>query len=225
MILVGQYDSPYVRRVAVSMNVLGLPFSRNPLSVFGDADTMRTINPLGRVPSLILDDGEVLVDSAAILDHIDQSVGPARALLPPSGPERRHALQIMAIASGATDKAIAIGYELLLRPPELVHQPWIARNKLQLETAVKALEALVPAAGWFGGARLMQPDITVAAALGYIRFREPLIGVLSPHPKLARLSAAAEAKAEFQAALPGLDEIGGPELEARAGLARFKGGA
>jgi len=57
MILVGQYDSPFVRRVAVTLHHYGLPFSRNTLSVFGDAKDMQKINPLIRIPSLILDSG------------------------------------------------------------------------------------------------------------------------------------------------------------------------
>ncbi len=221
MILVGQYDSPYVRRVAVTLHHLGLPFERRDLSVFGDAEAMRTINPLGRVPSLVLDDGEILVDSAAILDHLDEVVGPSRALMPAKGPERRHALQIISLATGATDKAGAIAYEQLLRPDERIHQPWIDRNKLQLDTAVAALEALVPHTGWLGGGRLLQPDITLAVALGYIRLRLPQTGALPPHPNLTRHSRDAEALPEFVKALPTIQEIGGPE--AQAGLDRLRG--
>ncbi len=91
MILIGHYDSPYVRRAAVALTALGIPFTRNPLSVFSDAEALRRINPLGRVPALVLDDGEVVIDSAAILDYADQIVGPVRALVPPGGRERRRA--------------------------------------------------------------------------------------------------------------------------------------
>lgn len=223
MILIGQYDSPYVRRVAVSLHVLGLPFARQGLSVFGDADAMRTINPLGRVPSLVLDTGEVLVDSAAILDHLDETAGSAAALLPVKGPERRHALQIIVLATGAIDKAGSIAYEQMLRPPELIHQPWIDRNKVQLDAALFALEELTPEKGWFGGRRLLQPDISVAVALGYIRFRSTIMAALPDLPKLARLSKEAEALPAFAAALPSLDEIGGEAGAARAGLARLRG--
>lgn len=76
MILVGQYDSPFTRRVGIALHWLGMPFSRNTLSVFANADQARTINPLGRVPALILDDGEVLIESGAMLDHIDEVAGP-----------------------------------------------------------------------------------------------------------------------------------------------------
>src|ERR1041384_153901 len=100
MILVGQYDSPYTRRVAVSLHLLRFKFEHDTRSVFGDFDSMRTTNPLGRVPSLILDDGTTLIDSAAILDWLDQEVGPERALLPDGGLARRQALQRIALASG-----------------------------------------------------------------------------------------------------------------------------
>ena len=79
MILVGQYDSPFVRRVAVSLRVLGFAYEHDSRSVFGDFDSMRTTNPLGRIPSLVLDDGQVLIDSAALLDWLDEAVGPGRA--------------------------------------------------------------------------------------------------------------------------------------------------
>src|SRR5579864_5561457 len=101
---VGQYDSPFVRRVAVSLRVLGLAYRHDTRSVFADFDAMRSVNPLGRIPSLVLDDGETLIDSAAILDWLDQSVGPARALVPAAGAARRHALRRIALATGAIDK-------------------------------------------------------------------------------------------------------------------------
>src|SRR4051794_18623024 len=85
MILVGQYDSPYVRRVAISLRVLDFAYEHDTRSVFGDFDSMRQTNPLGRIPSLVLASGETLIDSAAILDWLDEQVGPERALVPRSG--------------------------------------------------------------------------------------------------------------------------------------------
>src|SRR5258708_17139530 len=105
MILVGQYDSPYVRRVAVSLRVLGFDYEHDTRSVFGDFDSMRQTNPLARIPSLVFDDGEVLIDSAAILDWLDETVGPARALLPTARPQRPRALRLLALATGVMDKA------------------------------------------------------------------------------------------------------------------------
>lgn len=223
MLLVGHFDSPFVRRVGVSMHILGLPFERNLLSVFGDAEAMRAINPLGRIPSLILDDGEVLIDSAAILDHLDEVAGPARALLPASGRPRREALRLIAIATGATDKAIAIAYERLMRPIALRHPPYIERCKTQMLTALAALEAAAPESGCFAGDRIGQSDITIACALAYIRLRTDDIGTLPAHPKLDRFCRMAEAHPALAACLPSPAEIGGPEADARAAIARMRG--
>jgi glutathione S-transferase len=205
MQLVGQYDSPYVRRVAVSLHLLGVPFTRNTISAFADEAQMRRINPLVRIPSLVLDDGEVLVDSHAILDHIDETVGPERALLPPRGPERRRALKIVAYATGAIDKAGAVAYERLLRPVDKVHQPWIDRCLGQLAAALAALEAL-PQSPWLMGPRIMQADITVTAMLGYLRLRVPDGLPKGRYPNLERLSAACEALPAFAATVPAPDE-------------------
>ena len=98
--LIGHFDSPFVRRVGVSLHMLGVPFDRSPLSVFGDAAKLRTFNPVGRVPALVLEDGDVLIESAAILDYLDDISGPDRALLPSRGKARRDALQTIALAMG-----------------------------------------------------------------------------------------------------------------------------
>src|SRR5215471_8482142 len=141
MILVGQYDSPYVRRVAVSLRALGFDYEHDTRSVFGDFESMRQTNPLARVPSLVLDDGEVLIDSAAILDWLDETVGPARALIPRFGPERRRALRLIALATGAIDKAVVSAYERLIRPELRCWPDWIARCRVQTEGAIAALAA------------------------------------------------------------------------------------
>jgi glutathione S-transferase len=209
MILVGQLDSPYVRRVAVSLVVLGLPFERRLLSVFRHAEEMRRFNPLGRVPVLVLDDGATLIDSAAILDYLDDLVGPDRALLPRSGTARRDALRIMALATGCIDKAMAIAYEQR-RARELIDASWITRCRGQLDSGLVALdEAIRPSFE-----RLMQPQVTTAAALGYVRVRVPDAVSTGRYRNLDGLAAACEALPAFRACVPTVAEIGGPDAEA-----------
>ena len=142
MILVGQYDSPYTRRVAVSLGLLDFSFEHDARSVFADFESMRTTNPLGRVPSLILPDGTVLIDSAAILDWLDQQVGPERSLLAPSGPERQQALQRIGLATGTIDKVLGGAYERLVRPAAYRWPDWLARCRTQAEGGLAALAAL-----------------------------------------------------------------------------------
>jgi glutathione S-transferase len=201
--------------VAVSLNLLGMPFERDTRSVFADADEMRRINPLGRIPSLVLDGGEVLIDSVAILDHLDELAGPARALLPARGEERRRALRIVALAAGAVDKAGAQTYERSLRPPEKVHQPWIDRCRVQMEAALAALESEAAASGsgstWFLGRGPLQPDITTGCMIGYLRLHMGSLlpaGIFSEarYPALTRLSAELESLPAFRAARISEDE-------------------
>jgi glutathione S-transferase len=205
VILIGQYDSPFVRRVAASMTLLGLPFTRNPLSVFGDADRMRTINPLGRVPSLVLDDGEVIADSGAILDHLDETVGPERALLPRSGKARRDALQIVTLACGAGELAVSLAFETLLRPAEKHHQPFIDRRRTQIAAALAALDGRADPA-WLDAGRPRQTGVTAACILGYLRLRLPDTVPKGLYPALDRLAAMAETLPAFVACRPAADE-------------------
>ncbi len=224
MKLIGQYDSPYTRRVAISLSHCGVGFEHVGLSVYADADEMRRINPLGRIPALVRDDGEVLIDSAAILDWLDESVGAARALIPATGPERRGALRIIALATGAIDKAMAISYERYRRPPQTIHQPWLERLGLQLESTLIALDEL-PQGPWLMGDNLSQPDITVAATIGYIRCYLPDLIPPERYGRLAALASQCEALPIFQACLPSAQDIGGDPGEAAAALLRLQGKA
>ena len=197
MILVGQYDSPYVRRVAVSLRVLGFAYDHDQRSVFGDFASMRATNPLGRIPSLILDDGTVLIDSAAILDWLDQAVGTERALLPVAGVARMHALKRIALATGANDKLIALAYERLIRPAALHWPQWISRCLTQIESAFDALEP----EDWSGP--LDQAQITVGCTIGYARLGAPDVLPPGRYPRLEALCARLAARPEFAATEPG----------------------
>jgi glutathione S-transferase len=206
MILVGQYDSPYVRRVAITLHHHGLAFTRNPISVFADAGDMAKINPLVRIPSLVLDDGEVLIDSAAIIDHLDEVAGPARALTPRSGVERRRVMQLTAAATGAIDKAGAVVYERHFHGPEAVNAQWLARCQGQMIGGLSFLEGQLTAT-WLALDRFTQADLTAAALLGYLRLRMPEIALDRDYPQLKRLSERCEAMPSFAAARPSPDEV------------------
>jgi glutathione S-transferase len=198
MILVGQYDSPYVRRVAVSLRVLGFVYEHDTRSVFGDFAAMREVNPLGRIPALVLDGGEVLIDSAAILDWLDQTVGPARALVPPGGAERRRALRLIALATGAIDKVGAAAYERLMRPAALRWPEWTLRCRTQGGGALAALGA----EAWPPTEIPDQAQITTACMIRYVRLADAELLPPGRHPSLDALSTRCEALPEFQATWP-----------------------
>lgn len=198
MILVGQYDSPYVRRVAISLRVLGFDYQHDTRSVFADFDAMRKVNPLGRIPSLVLDSGETLIDSAAILDFLDETVGSERALLPRSGAERRKALRLIALATGAIDKAGAATYERVIRPAAYRFPDWIVRCRTQAAGAIEALGA----EPWAPSARLDQAEITAACMIRYVRMADPELLPAGRYPTLDALSERCEARPEFRATYP-----------------------
>src|SRR5260370_25450378 len=125
MILIGQYDSPFVRRVAIALRLYGLSFEHRPWSTFGEADKIAPYNPLRRVPTLVLDGGEALIESTAILDYLDELVGPEKAMIAERGPDRRRGLKICALATGLADKAVSLVYERVLRKDQL--KLWVER--------------------------------------------------------------------------------------------------
>jgi glutathione S-transferase len=195
MILVGQYDSPYVRRVAISLRVLGFDYAHDTRSVFGDFDCMRGTNPLGRIPSLILESGETLIDSAAILDWLDEQVGRERALLPTRGPARREALRRIALATGAIDKFGTVNYERLIRPPQFRWPEWIARCLTQGTAALTAAETVE----WPPDAPLDQAQITTCCMVNYLKVTAPDCFSSRQFPKLDALWQRLEQHPAFRA--------------------------
>lgn len=140
MLLIGVNRSPYTRRVAITLQAYGLTYEQRSLSGFDNRSEVRCHNPLGRIPTLVLDDGEALVDSAAIIDHLDEVYGRDRALTPPGGAERRAVLRVAALMMGACDKLLAAAYERNHRPAEKVHQPWREDCIQQASEALAAVD-------------------------------------------------------------------------------------
>lgn len=195
MLLVGSYASPFVRRVAVTLKLYGLPFEHRPVATDRDAVAIRTFNPLGRVPALVLDDGELVIDSAMIIDHLDEMVGPARALTPRSGPQRRRINRMVALATGAADKYVAAYYERTKRPDSHVWQPWLKRLEGQIETALLALDGMVQGP-WLAGEALTQADVATIVAVQAMRFDMPH---LAPEGRFSALDALARSAAGLDA--------------------------
>jgi glutathione S-transferase len=200
MILIGMFDSCFVRRVAVSMHLLEIPFEHRGWSVGKDFDLIREFNPLGRVPTLVLDDGEALMESAAILDYLDDLVGPARALLPPAGRDRREALRAMSIALGAAEKGVLQIYETVFRPEEKRHAPWVDRCRVQMHGALAELErGATGRPGWLVGEHMTQADITTSCVFTFLC--DALgVGSAGAYPGLTGLTGRCERLPEFRAA-------------------------
>jgi glutathione S-transferase len=184
VILIGMFDSPYVRRVAIAMTLLGLEFEHRNWSVGKDFDRIREYSPIGRVPALVLDSGEVLAESAMILDYLDSLVGPQRALLPVEGDARRQSLRLIGLATGAVDKGIAIVMERVFRPEEKRHAPWTDRCRAQAQGALAELEkhSAQRSGRWLVGEAMTLADITLGCNGTYLREAVPMD--LSGYPHL-----------------------------------------
>src|SRR4051794_9676674 len=165
MLLIGVNRSPFTRRVAITLNIYGVPFEQHALSGFDNRREVRASNPLGRIPALVLDSGETLIDSNAIIDHLDEAYGGDRPLTPRSGPERRTVLKVAAMMMGACEKCLHAAYERNRRPPEKLHQPWIDDCMAQVSAALVAVDAMIdPAKPYLLLERLTQADVTAVVA-------------------------------------------------------------
>lgn len=199
MILIGQYDSPFVRRVAVALRLYGMAYEHRPWSVFSDAAEVARFNPLKRVPTLVLADGEVLIESGAILDHLDEVAGPDRALIARQGAHRRRSLKLCALATGLADKAVSLVYEGVLHKER--SDLWVERCTGQIGAVLDVLEAervAAPGPWWFGD-RIGHADIAAGCALRFVGEAHPAVFDRSRWPALAAHSDACEAMTEFKA--------------------------
>ena len=184
MILIGLYDSPFTRRVAIALTLAGHAFEHRAWSVGADFDRIRQYSPLGRVPVLVLDDGEVLTESSAILDWLEHE-HPQLGLLPSKGAARREALRLIGLASGAADRGVAMVLERIFHAPEARSQAFLARGTTQVEGTLAALDAACAArpGQWLVGEAMTLADITVACHASYLKDAVP--AELSRWPALA----------------------------------------
>ncbi|WP_455373422.1 glutathione S-transferase family protein [Limibacillus halophilus] len=202
MKLFGNYLSPYTRRVAVALELLGLPYEQENLSVFVTPEPVAKHNPLVRIPTLLLEDGEAVFESAAILDALDQMVAPEKRLVPPEGKQRRDVLRLTALATGVMDKAVWAFYEGRFRPAEIVHQPWIDHNEKQVISGLTALEAIAKQAGdgWLAGTPFPSlADVSAGVMVGFVAKVRPNLGTLEAFPALTAFAARCEALPAFKA--------------------------
>jgi len=207
MKLIGILLSPYVRRVAVSLNILKLPFELDEVFVFGEPEVVRRYNPLVRIPAMALDDGSNLVESGAILDDIDHMVSAETRLTPSDGPLRRRVLQTVAIALGAAEKAQWAFYEGHVRPAEKVHTPWIEHNDKQVLGGFEHLDmvaARIDDGGWIAGTPgISQADVTAAVAYTFANLARPNLELAGRFPHLSRFAERCESLPAFlKAPLP-----------------------
>lgn len=201
MKLIGMLDSPYVRRVAISLQLLDIRFEHQSLSVFGGFDAFQLINPVVKAPTLICDDGLMLIDSSLILQYAEGMTASKRTLMPGDMAQQRFALRTIGLALAACEKSVQIVYERKLRPAEKQHAPWVERVTGQLHAAYDALESILrdkphsPTTD-----TIDQAGITTAVAWEFTRTVVPDVISAADYPALHAFSQQAETLSPFAAA-------------------------
>ena len=193
MKLVGMLDSPYVRRVAISLDLYGVAFEHQSLSVFSTFDEFSQINPVVKAPTLVLDDGTVLMDSSLILDYLEALAPADKKLLPQAPAARARDLQVLGLALAACEKSVQIVYEHNLRPAEKLHAPWLDRISGQLLAAYGLLDKLVA-----GDDTLNQASITAAVAWSFSQYTVASVVKAEAFPNLQRLAERLEQHPAFK---------------------------
>lgn len=201
MQLIGMLDSPYVRRVAISLQLFGLRFEHRSISVFRTFAQFQQINPVVKAPSLVCDDGEVLMDSTLILEYAEALAAPHKSLMPVDVLQRQRALRVIGLSLAACEKGVQIIYERNVRPAEKLHQPWVDRVTGQLEAAFGALESEVqrmPLAVTSG--TITQAGVTAAVGWHFTQMTLPEVVAAEKYPALREFSLQAELLPEFRSA-------------------------
>jgi glutathione S-transferase len=190
MKLIGQYDSPFTRRVGITMTIYGLAFEHSTWSVFGNADELGKVNPLIRVPTLVLETGEALIETAAIIDYLDSHVPAEKRLLPQQHPERYRAQYVVSLASGVSDMAVRLFYEQRLHdaPSEI----YVTRLTKQITQTLAVLEQRLPSVG-----PMTQADIAITCMYRHLSECHPTLTAKGRYPAIEKHCAAQEAQQVF----------------------------
>lgn len=197
MKLIGMLDSPYVRRVAISAKRLGIPLEHQSVSVFRHFEQFQQINPVVKAPTLVLDDGEVLIDSTLILDYLEALAGPGNSLMPSDLKQRLRSLLLIGLGLAACEKSVQLYYERNLRPAEIQFEPWVERVEGQLAAAYSALERELEMQPLKTDGTIAQDGITLAVAWSFTNLVVPDQVDVNRFPQISAFTEYAEGLEDF----------------------------
>ena len=200
MKLIGSLASPYVRKVRVVLAEKKLDYQIQLENVWSADTAIHLVNPLGKVPCLVMEDGYVMYDSRVIVEYLD-TLTPVCKLLPPNGRERMEIKNWEALADGVLDAGVAVRLERQ-RPPELQSAAYIDRHLTKVARGLASLSDRLADSPWCAGIHYSLADVAVGCALGWLDFRFPEIDWRTPHPNLARLHEKLHERASFRDSVP-----------------------
>ena len=197
MILIGRFLSPFVRRSATVLNLLGLEYEQREVATAEDADLIKEFNPLGRVPALALDDNTI-IDSHAIIDYALEKVGTMQTLLARAGAPRQRTLYLSSVATGVMEKGVASAYEKTQRPEEYFYAPYRDKLRTQVADGLSRLDDQLGDEAWFGGLGPDLADVNAVVAYDFVNIIAPSVIADAKLNNLTRLSALANEQPAFQ---------------------------
>jgi glutathione S-transferase len=200
MKLIGSLASPYVRKVRVVLAEKKLDFQIQLENVWSPDTNIHLVNPLGKVPCLVMEDGYVMYDSRVIVEYLD-TLTPVCKLLPPNGRERMEIKNWEALADGVLDAGVAVRLERQ-RPPEQQSAAYVDRHLAKVARGFASLSDRLGDSPWCAGNHYSLADVAVGCALGWFAFRFPEIDWRTPHPNLGRLHDRLHERASFRDTVP-----------------------
>jgi len=201
MKLIGSLASPYVRKVRVVLAEKKLDYQFELENVWGAEPAINALNPLGKVPCLVMEDGSAMIDSRVMAEYLD-TLTPVCKLLPPNGRDRANVKCWEALADGLLDAAILVRLERNQRAPELQSEAWIARQMLKVQLSLKAMSDQLGESAYCVGIHYSLGDVAVGCALGWLLFRFPEISWRDEYANLARLYDKLSERQSFKDTVP-----------------------
>ena len=201
MKLIGSLASPYVRKVRVVLAEKKLDCQFELENVWAADTTIQTLNPLGKVPCLIMEDGSSMIDSRVMVEYLD-TLTPVCKLLPPNGRDRADVKCWEALADGVLDAAILVRLERTQRPPELQSEAWVARQMSKVALGLASMAQRLGESPFCAGNHYTLADVAVGCALGWLSFRFPEILWRDDHPNLAKLFDKLSERPSFKDTVP-----------------------
>jgi glutathione S-transferase len=201
MKLIGSLASPYVRKVRVVLAEKKLDCQFELENVWAADTIINQFNPLGKVPSLIMEDGTVMIDSRVMVEYLD-TLTPVCKLLPPNGRDRADVKCWEALADGMLDAAVSVRLERTMRPPEQQSEEWMARQMRKVELGLKTLSDKLGEQAYCNGIHYSLADVAVGCTLGWLSFRFPEITWRDDYANLAKLYDKLSERQSFKDTLP-----------------------
>jgi glutathione S-transferase len=201
MKLIGSLTSPFVRKVRVVMAEKKIDYQLELENVWAADTRIDEYNPLGKVPCLVMEDGEAVFDSRVICEYVD-TMTPVGKLIPPGGRERAEVRCWEALGDGVNDAGVLIRVESTMRAPSERSESWVARQTQKIDQGLTAMSKGLGTNAWCVSNHLTLADISVGCALGYISFRLPDVPWQETYPNLAKLYDKLMQRASFADTVP-----------------------